>query len=66
MKAKDIRSMTVDEIENKLVESRDKIFKQRMQKALGQAENPFKIRSTRRDIAKMITILAEKRSENVK
>jgi ribosomal protein L29 len=37
-----------------------------MQKALGQAENPFKIRSTRRDIAKMKTILAEKRSENVK
>jgi len=66
MKAKDIRSMTIDEIENKLVESRDKIFKQRLQKALGQAENPFKIRSTRRDIAKMITILAEKRSENVK
>ena len=66
MKAKDIRSMTVSEIENKLVESRDKIFKQRMQKALGQAENPFKIRSTRREIAKMITILAEKRSENVK
>ncbi|MDY0295774.1 MAG: 50S ribosomal protein L29 [Acidobacteriota bacterium] len=66
MKAKEIRAMTADEIENKLIESRDKIFKQRMQKALGQAENPFKIRSTRRDIAKMKTILAEKRSENVK
>lgn len=66
MKAKEIRSMTVDEIETKLVESRDKIFKQRMQKALGQAENPFKIRATRRDIAKLMTILAEKRSENVK
>jgi len=66
MKAKEIRTMTVDEIETKLVESRDKIFKQRMQKALGQAENPFKIRSTRRDIAKLMTILAEKRSENAR
>ncbi len=66
MKAKDIRSMTTEEIESKLAESRDKIFKQRMQKSMGQAENPFKIRSTRRDIAKLITILREKRSDNAK
>ena len=66
MKAKDIRSMTTDEIESKLAESRDKIFKQRMQKSMGQSENPYKIRSTRRDIAKLITILHEKRSDNAK
>ncbi len=61
MKAKEIRSMTVDEITNKLVELRDKIFKQKIQKSLGQADNPYKIRHTRRDIARMETILAEKR-----
>ena len=64
MKAKEIRSMTVDEITSKLVELRDKLFKQKIQKSLGQADNPYKIRHTRRDIARMETILAEKRSSD--
>jgi large subunit ribosomal protein L29 len=64
MKAKEIRSMTESEIENKITEFQDKLFKQKVQKALGQAENPHKIKQTRRDIARFITILAEKRSQN--
>ncbi|HLP59274.1 MAG TPA: 50S ribosomal protein L29 [Candidatus Deferrimicrobium sp.] len=63
MKSKEIRSMTIDEIESKLTELQDKLFKQKIQKTLGQSENPFKIRDTRRDIARLITILAEKRKE---
>jgi large subunit ribosomal protein L29 len=62
MKAEEIRSMTENEIEDKIAEFQDKLFKQRMQKSMGQAENPHKIRSTRKDIARFITILAEKRS----
>lgn len=64
MKAKEIRSMTVSEIENKIAESRDKLFKQKVQKALGQAENPHRLKHTRRDIARLTTILAEKRSQD--
>jgi large subunit ribosomal protein L29 len=64
MKIKDIRSMTRDEIENKLVEMKDKLFKQKIQKSLGQSDNPFKLRNTRRDIARLLTILAEKGSKN--
>lgn len=63
MKSKEIRSMTIDEIESKLTELQDKLFKQKIQKTLGQSENPFKIRNTRRDIARLITISAEKRKE---
>lgn len=63
MKPKEIRAMTVDEIESKITEFQDKLFKQKVQKALGQTENPFKIRDTRRDIAKLKTILAEKKVE---
>ncbi|MCU0285952.1 MAG: 50S ribosomal protein L29 [Acidobacteria bacterium] len=63
MKPKDIRSMMIDEIESKLTELQDKLFKQKIQKKLGQAENPYKIRDTRKDIARLITILAEKRKE---
>ncbi|MCK4764017.1 MAG: 50S ribosomal protein L29 [Candidatus Aminicenantes bacterium] len=66
MKAKEIRSMTVDEIETKLTDSRDKLFKQRFQKSLGQAENPFNIKNTQKDIARLLTILAEKRSNHGK
>ena len=66
MKAKEIRSMTNDEIENKITELRDKLFKQKIQKSLGQADNPYKLRNTRRDIARLLTILSEKRSKNGK
>lgn len=64
MKAKEIRSWTESEIENKIVEFQDKLFKQKVQKALGQSENPHKIKETRRDVARFITILSEKRTQN--
>ena len=64
MKAKEIRGMTVDELENKLRELKEKLFKQKVQKSLGQADNPFKISETRRDISRFLTILTEKRSNN--
>ncbi len=66
MKAKEIRSMTVEEIESKIAELQDKLFKQKFQKALGQSDNPHKIRHTRKDIARLLTILAEKRSNDGK
>lgn len=64
MKTKDIRAMAANEIESKLSELKDKLFKQKFQKTLGQAENPYKIRQTKRDIAKYLTILKEMRSHN--
>ncbi len=66
MKAKDIRSMTDDEIEGKIAEFQDKLFKQKVQKSLGQAENPHKIKQSRRDVARLTTILTEKRSQHGK
>jgi len=66
MKAKDIRSMTIDEIDGKLAELKDKLFKQKIQKSLGQAENPFKIKGTKKDIARLSTVLTEKRNKDGK
>ncbi len=65
MKPKEIRSMTRDEIETKISDLQDKLFKQRVQKSLGQSENPYKLRETRRDIARLKTILAEMKREEV-
>ena len=64
MKTKEIRGLSVEEMQTKLTELKDKLFKQKFQKTLGQAENPYKIRQTKRDIAKLTTILKEKGSED--
>jgi len=61
MKTKEIRTMSVEEMEAKLAESKDKLFKQKLQKSLGQQEGPNKIRQTRKDIAKLMTIISEKK-----
>ena len=61
MKAKELRSMTIDEIETKVKDLKEKVFKMKMQKSIGQVDNLFKIRNTRHDIARCHTILAEKR-----
>ena len=66
MKAKDIRSMTIDEMEGKLTELKDKLFKQKIQKSLGQSDNPFKLKETKKDIARISTILTEKRTNDGK
>jgi large subunit ribosomal protein L29 len=66
MKTKDIRTMAANEIEGKLAELKDKLFKQKFQKTLGQADSPYKIRQTKRDIAKFMTILKEMRSQDGK
>jgi large subunit ribosomal protein L29 len=66
MKVKEIRTLALTEIESKLVELKDKLFKQKFQKTLGQAESPYKIRQTKRDIAKLMTILTEMRSKDGK
>jgi large subunit ribosomal protein L29 len=66
MKVKEIRTMAVNEMEIKLGELKDKLFKQKFQKSLGQAESPYKIRQTKRDIARLMTILKEMRSQDGK
>jgi large subunit ribosomal protein L29 len=66
MKVKEIRTMSANEMESKLTELKDKLFKQKFQKTLGQAESPYKIRQTKRDIAKLMTILNEMRSKDGK
>ncbi|MBN2400508.1 MAG: 50S ribosomal protein L29 [Candidatus Aminicenantes bacterium] len=66
MKIKEIRAMAVSEMDIKLGELKDKLFKQKFQKSLGQAESPYKIRQTKRDIAKLMTILKEMRSKDGK
>lgn len=63
MKAREFREMSVDELQSKETELKDQLFKLRFQHALGQLENALKLKSIRRDIARLKTILREKSEE---
>jgi large subunit ribosomal protein L29 len=60
VKAEVIREMSVEEVRAKEKELREQIFRLRLQKAVGQLDNAVKMRATRRDIARLVTILREK------
>lgn len=62
MKASEIREMTFADIQNRLLTLKETLFNLRFQHAIGQLENPRKLRATRRDIARVQTILNEIRS----
>lgn len=60
MKPDDIRNMTKEELDSKLKEERQALFNAKFQATIGQVENRLKLRTTRRDIARILTILREK------
>jgi large subunit ribosomal protein L29 len=60
MKATDLRSKNVDELNNELIELRRAQFSLRMQSATQQLNKPDQILKTRRNIARIKTVLAEK------
>jgi large subunit ribosomal protein L29 len=60
MKPEQIREMSVDGLRSKVVELQEQLFRLRFQKSIGQLENALKLRETRRDIARVKTVLKEK------
>ena len=63
-KIKDLRSMTVDELEAKLVEAKKEQFNLRIQQSTGQLQNTANVRKVRREIAKINTILTERKNNS--
>ena len=59
MKAKELRAMNKTERENKVGELKAELFNLRFQLATGQLQNTTVIASTKRDIARCMTILRE-------
>ncbi len=57
MKAADVRAKTQDELKTELMELKKEALNLRFQKASGQLENTARVRSVRRDIARIITFL---------
>ncbi len=59
MKAREIRELSEDELRRKEDELKDQLFKLKFQHALGQLENAMKLKSIKKDIARIKTILGE-------
>ena len=60
MKASEIRNMTTAQLEAKLKELKDELFRLRFQNAIRQLDNPHKISDVKKDIARVMTVLQEK------
>ena len=64
MKAAEIRSMSNEELNNKLKDLKAELFNLRFQLAINQLENPMRISAVRKDIARVKTILRENEIKN--
>jgi len=62
MKAAEVRNLGADELGARERELTDQLFRMRIQKSMGQLENPDRIRMVRRDLARVKTVLRQKRN----
>ena len=63
MKAAELRDLGADELGVRERDLTDQLFRMRIQKSMGQLEAPEKIRVVRRDLARITTVLRQKRTE---
>jgi large subunit ribosomal protein L29 len=60
MKAKEVRDLTLDQLDDQLLALKKEQFNLRFQRASGQLENTSRVRAVRRDIARIKTIARQK------
>ena len=60
VKATAMRDMSVDEINQRVGELREELFNLRFRNTMRQLDNPLKIRESRREMARLLTVLREK------
>jgi len=60
MKPAKVREMGTEELKAKERDLQEQLFRLRVQKSIGQLDNAIKLRDTRRDIARVKTVLREK------
>ena len=60
MKVKEIRELSTEEINKKLVEAKEELFNLRFQQATGTIEKPSRIRDLRHTVARKKTVLKER------
>ncbi|HWM49241.1 MAG TPA: 50S ribosomal protein L29 [Xanthobacteraceae bacterium] len=65
-KVDDLRTMTVDQLDDELLKLKKEQFNLRFQRATGQLENTSRVRAVRRDIARIKTVARTKRQAKAK
>jgi large subunit ribosomal protein L29 len=65
MKAAELRDLGQDELLVKERDLTDQLFRMRIQKSMGQLEAPDKLRTVRRDLARVKTFLRQKRNSSL-
>ena len=64
MKPNEVRNLTADEIAAEVDKRREEMLDLRIQSAVGQSSNPRRIRTAKREIARLLTVAREKAEGN--
>ena len=62
-KASELRDQSVPELENRLAERRRDLLTLRAQQAMGQLDNPHRLRVMHKEIARILTVLNERQAK---
>ncbi len=62
MKATELKKLNTEELEGKLGELKAELFNLRFQHAINQLDNPHRIAAVKKDIARVMTVIREKRN----
>ncbi len=62
MKVQKLRELSDDELKGKCEECRKELFDLRMQAATGELDRPLRLKAARRDLAKGLTVMSERRT----
>jgi len=63
VKAAEIRELSVEQIQAKLNDAKEELMKLRFQQATGELQDTSRLRSVRRDVARLATVLTERQAE---
>jgi large subunit ribosomal protein L29 len=61
----ELRGLSVDELQARVLDLEDQVFRMRIQKSMGHLDVPLKLRFTRRDLARVKTVLGEKQRQSL-
>ena len=65
MRAKQLRDLTDDELDRKMAETRKELFNLRFQSATGALENSARLRTAKREIARILTVRHEREAQRL-
>ena len=65
MKASEIRDLSLVEMNEKMTDLKDELFKLRFQLAVNQLDNPMRIKAVKKDIARIKTVIREQELKSV-